>query len=71
MGDHLWLQERKRSESELSVGVAQRWGRWRPSGRAWPAMSESPPASQSRAEKAVFEAECNFTARLDEQEWDS
>lgn len=28
-----------------------------PLGRAWPAMSGSPPASQSRAEKAVFEAE--------------
>lgn len=32
VGDHLWLQERKCLESELlSVGVAQRWGRWRPS----------------------------------------
>ena len=28
-----------------------------PLGKAWPEMSASPSASQSRAEKAVFEAE--------------
>ena len=59
MGDHLWLQERKCLELGGAVGgggievgeVAP------PLGKAWPEMSASPSASQSRAEKAVFEAE--------------